>query len=64
MIHYRWRRVASSFLLSDPNDILKVDAKLLGAVKEHIRQGFQWGAREGPLCDERELFEKDWAADC
>jgi len=24
-----------------------------GSVKEHIRQGFQWGAREGPLCDER-----------
>ena len=23
-------------------------------MKEHIKQGFQWGAREGPLCDERE----------
>jgi U5 small nuclear ribonucleoprotein component len=31
-----------------------VDKKLLGVVKEHIKQGFQWGAREGPLCDERE----------
>ena len=25
---------------------------LLGAVREHIVQGFRWGAREGPLCDE------------
>jgi 116 kDa U5 small nuclear ribonucleoprotein component len=31
----------------------QVDKKMLGTVKEHIRQGFQWGAREGPLCDER-----------
>lgn len=28
---------------------------MLGTVKEHIKQGFQWGAREGPLCDERML---------
>lgn len=32
----------------------QVDKKLLGTVKEHIKQGFQWGSREGPLCDERE----------
>jgi len=32
---------------------MQVDKKLLGTVKEHIKQGFQWGAREGPLCDER-----------
>jgi len=31
----------------------ELDKKLLGTVKEHIKQGFQWGAREGPLCDER-----------
>lgn len=31
----------------------QVDKKLIGTVKEHIKQGFQWGAREGPLCDER-----------
>ncbi|KAF9507980.1 hypothetical protein BS47DRAFT_1488591 [Hydnum rufescens UP504] len=30
----------------------QLDKKLLGTVKEHIKQGFQWGAREGPLCDE------------
>jgi 116 kDa U5 small nuclear ribonucleoprotein component len=32
----------------------QVDKKLLNTVKEHIKQGFRWGAREGPLCDERE----------
>ncbi|KAI0690740.1 Calreticulin family-domain-containing protein [Cytidiella melzeri] len=30
----------------------QIDKKLLSSVKEHIKQGFQWGAREGPLCDE------------
>ncbi|PWY99511.1 putative ribosomal elongation factor EF-2 [Testicularia cyperi] len=30
----------------------EVDKKLLYAVKESISQGFQWGCREGPLCDE------------
>ena len=32
---------------------MQVDKKKLGLIKEHIRQGFQWGAKEGPLCDER-----------
>lgn len=36
-------------LLSVP---LQVDKKLLYSVKESIKQGFQWGCREGPLCDE------------
>lgn len=36
----------------------QVDKKRLNLVKEHIRQGFQWGAREGPLCDEREFIYK------
>lgn len=37
------------------NDTLpsEVDTKLLTSVKESIKQGFQWGSREGPLCDER-----------
>jgi hypothetical protein len=35
---------------------LQVDKKLLYSVKESIKQGFQWGCREGPLCDEREFF--------
>ncbi|KAI8093304.1 P-loop containing nucleoside triphosphate hydrolase protein [Halteromyces radiatus] len=30
----------------------EVDKKLLYSVKDSIRQGFQWGTREGPLCDE------------
>jgi len=30
----------------------EVDKSLLGAVRESIVQGFQWGTREGPLCDE------------
>ncbi|MBW0462556.1 hypothetical protein O181_002271 [Austropuccinia psidii MF-1] len=36
------------------NDTLptEVDKKLLFSVKESIKQGFQWGTREGPLCDE------------
>lgn len=32
---------------------LQVDKKLLYSVKESVKQGFQWGCREGPLCDER-----------
>ncbi|KIR29756.1 U5 small nuclear ribonucleoprotein component [Cryptococcus deuterogattii 99/473] len=36
------------------NDTLpsEVDSKLLSSVKESVKQGFQWGTREGPLCDE------------
>eukprot|EP00002_Diphylleia_rotans_P024681 TRINITY_DN4880_c0_g1_i1.p1 TRINITY_DN4880_c0_g1~~TRINITY_DN4880_c0_g1_i1.p1 ORF type:complete len:976 (+),score=217.16 TRINITY_DN4880_c0_g1_i1:58-2985(+) len=30
----------------------EVDKSLLGSVKDYIVQGFQWGTREGPLCDE------------
>ena len=38
------------------NDTLpsEVDTKLLASTRESIKQGFQWGTREGPLCDERE----------
>ncbi|TYJ58910.1 hypothetical protein B9479_000343 [Cryptococcus floricola] len=36
------------------NDTLpsEVDTKLLNSIKESVKQGFQWGTREGPLCDE------------
>jgi U5 small nuclear ribonucleoprotein component len=35
------------------NDTLStVDRRLLGAVRDSVVQGFQWGCREGPLCDE------------
>lgn len=30
----------------------EVDKSLLGTVRESIVQGFKWGCREGPLCDE------------
>ena len=30
----------------------KVDKKSLNTVKESIKQGFSWGTREGPLCEE------------
>ncbi|KAG0012060.1 U5 small nuclear ribonucleoprotein component, partial [Podila clonocystis] len=30
----------------------EVNKKLLKEAKDAIRQGFQWGTREGPLCDE------------
>ncbi len=33
----------------------EVDKTLLSSVKDSIVQGFQWGTREGPLCDERKL---------
>ncbi|GAA5980527.1 hypothetical protein JCM5350_004335 [Sporobolomyces pararoseus] len=41
----------TNLLIDDtlPSD---VDKKLLYSVKESIKQGFQWGCREGPLCDE------------
>ncbi|KAK5677768.1 hypothetical protein LTS10_009651 [Elasticomyces elasticus] len=36
------------------NDTLpgEVDAKILRGVKDGIKQGFSWGTREGPLCEE------------
>ncbi|CAO3634329.1 unnamed protein product [Mucor fragilis] len=39
-------------LLMDDTLPSEVDKKLLFSVKDSIRQGFQWGTREGPLCDE------------
>jgi len=30
----------------------EVDKQLLATVKDSVVQGFQWGTREGPLCDE------------
>ena len=41
----------SNILLDDtlPGE---VDKELLGTVRSNIVQGFKWGCREGPLCDE------------
>jgi U5 small nuclear ribonucleoprotein component len=30
----------------------QVDKRVLYSIKESVVQGFQWAAREGPLCDE------------
>ena len=30
----------------------EVDKKLLSSIREYVLQGFQWGCREGPLCEE------------
>lgn len=39
-------------ILQDDTLADEVDKTLLKSVRESIRQGFQWGTREGPLCDE------------
>ncbi|GAO51234.1 P-loop containing nucleoside triphosphate hydrolase protein [Saitoella complicata NRRL Y-17804] len=39
-------------ILQDDTLPSEVDKKLLNSVRESVRQGFQWGTREGPLCDE------------
>ncbi|KAK2784750.1 hypothetical protein FQN53_008306 [Emmonsiellopsis sp. PD_33] len=39
-------------ILQDDTLPSQVDKKLLGTVRDSIRQGFNWGTREGPLCEE------------
>ena len=39
-------------LLMDDTLPTEVDKKLLNTVRESVVQGFRWGCREGPLCDE------------
>ncbi|KAL2315543.1 Pre-mRNA-splicing factor cwf10 [Schizosaccharomyces pombe] len=39
-------------ILRDDTLSTDVDKNVLNSVKEYIKQGFQWGTREGPLCDE------------
>src|SRR3954451_9090503 len=43
-------------ILMDDTLPTEVDKKLLSSVRDSIRQGFQWGTREGPLCDERKIL--------
>lgn len=43
-------------ILQDDTLPSQVDKKLLGTVREPIRQGFSWGTREGPLCEERKFL--------
>lgn len=61
---YDWDIVAARSLwafgpdVDGPNALLddslpgEVDKAMLSAIKESVIQGFRWGAREGPLCDE------------
>ena len=39
-------------ILQDDTLPSQVDKKLLGTVRDAVRQGFSWGTREGPLCEE------------
>lgn len=39
-------------VLLDDTLSTEVDKNLLNAVRDSVIQGFQWGTREGPLCDE------------
>lgn len=62
---YDWDKLASRSIWAfgpeemGPNilqdDILpsQVDKKLVNTVRDTLRQGFSWGTREGPLCEER-----------
>lgn len=43
-------------VLQDDTLPSQVDKKLLGSVRDSITQGFSWGTREGPLCEERKFF--------
>lgn len=49
-------------ILQDDTLPSQVDKKMLGTVRDSIVQGFSWGTREGPLCEERRLtiFKSIW----
>ena len=63
--NYGWDKLASRSIwafgpdemgpniLQDDTLPSQMDKKLLGTVRDSIRQGFSWGTREGPLCEER-----------
>ena len=42
-------------ILQDDTLPSQVDKKLVNTVRDTLRQGFSWGTREGPLCEERKL---------
>ena len=64
--NYEWDKLASRSIwafgpdemgpniLQDDTLPSQVDKKLLSSVRETVKQGFSWGTREGPLCEERE----------
>jgi U5 small nuclear ribonucleoprotein component len=50
-------------ILQDDTLPSQVDKKLLGTVRDSIIQGFSWGTREGPLCEERKSpLSAPWAS--
>lgn len=65
--NYDWDKLASRSIwafgpdemgpniLQDDTIPSQVDKKLLTSVRETVKQGFSWGTREGPLCEEREF---------
>ena len=65
--NYDWDKLASRSIwafgpdemgpniLQDDTLPSQVDKKLVNTVRDTIRQGFSWGTREGPLCEERKL---------
>ena len=62
--NYDWDALAAKSVwafgpdVKGPNTLLddtlpsEVDKDLLSAIRDSVVQGFQWGTREGPLCDE------------
>ncbi|KAL9608932.1 MAG: hypothetical protein Q9167_006255 [Letrouitia subvulpina] len=62
--NYDWDKLASRSIwafgpdeqgpnvLQDDTLPSQVDKKIVSTVRETIRQGFSWGTREGPLCEE------------
>ena len=64
---YEWDKLASRSIwafgpdemgpniLQDDTLPSQVDKKLVNTVRDTLRQGFSWGTREGPLCEERRL---------
>ncbi|KAL9099063.1 MAG: hypothetical protein Q9163_005382 [Psora crenata] len=66
---YEWDKLASRSIWAfgpdeaGPNILLddtlpsQVDKKALNTVRESLRQGFSWGTREGPLCEELMVSE-------
>ena len=63
--NYDWDKLASRSIwafgpdemgpniLQDDTLPSQVDKKLVNTVRDTLRQGFSWGTREGPLCEER-----------
>ena len=51
-------------ILQDDTLPSQVDKKLLGSVRDSITQGFSWGTREGPLCEERKFLYIYYMENC